>query len=142
LFPTLLQVFLSILLYSATLFADDLIDVKEIALKKDEQKKILVKYDGKTRLFQFRWTLYINDGLVILRSYDKRVAQNILYLNHKNQSFRVALKTPGADFYNVPYMLIKFKEFDFKNNKALFVVYISDNKQQIMLEILENKNKR
>jgi len=116
--------------------------VKEIALKKDEQKKILVKYDGKTRLFQFRWTLYVNEGLVVLRSYDKQVAQNILYLNHKNQSFRVVLKTPGADFYNVPYMLIKFKEFDFKNNKALFVVYISDNKQQIVLEILENKNKR
>ena len=142
-FLTSLQVFLSLLfICSATLFADDLIDVKEIALKKDEQKKILVKYDGKTRLFQFRWTLYVNEGLVVLRSYDKQVAQNILYLNHKNQSFRVVLKTPGADFYNVPYMLIKFKEFDFKNNKALFVVYISDNKQQIVLEILENKNKR
>ncbi len=128
-------------MYNVTLFANDLQEVKKIALKKDEQKKILVKYDNKTRLFKFRWTLYINDGLVILRSYDKTVAQNILYLNHKNQSFRVELKTRGADFYNVPYILIKFKEFDAKKNIAVFVLYLSDNKDQISLEIVKNKQK-
>ncbi|ADN08952.1 hypothetical protein [Sulfurimonas autotrophica] len=130
-----------LLLFNAALFANDLQDVKEISLKKDEQKKILVKYDNKTRLFKFRWTLYINDGLVILRSYDKTVAQNILYLNHKNQSFRVELKTRGADFYNVPYILVKFKEFDAKKNIARFELYLSDDKDQISLEILKNKQK-
>ncbi|WP_457750038.1 hypothetical protein [Sulfurimonas sp.] len=138
---SILQLFLVAFLYNVTLFANDLQEVKKIALKKDEQKKILVKYDNKTRLFKFRWTLYINDGLVILRSYDKTVAQNILYLNHKNQSFRVELKTRGADFYNVPYILIKFKEFDAKKNIAVFVLYLSDNKDQISLEIVKNKQK-
>ena len=136
---SILQIFVAVLLCNAALFANDLQEVKKISLKKDEQKKILVKYDDKKKLFKFRWTLYINDGLVILRSYDKRVAQNVLYLNHKNQSFRVELKTRGADFYNVPYILVKFKEFDFKKNIAKFELYLSDDKDQIKLKILQNK---
>ena len=127
------------LLCNATIFANDLQEVKKFSLKKDEQKKILVKYDNKKRLFKFRWTLYVNDGLVVLRSYDKTVAQNILYLNYRNQSFRIELKTRGADFYNVPYILIKFKKFDVKKNIAVFVLYLSDDKDQIRLQILKNK---
>ena len=127
------------LLCNATIFANDLQEVKKFSLKKDEQKKILVKYDNKKRLFKFRWTLYVNDGLIVLRSYDKTVAQNILYLNYRNQSFRLALKTRGADFYNVPYILIKFKKFDVKKNIAVFVLYLSDDKDQIRLQILKNK---
>ena len=127
------------LLCNATIFANDLQEVKKFSLKKDEQKKILVKYDNKKRLFKFRWTLYVNDGLVVLRSYDKIVAQNILYLNYRNQSFRIELKTRGADFYNVPYILIKFEKFDVKKNIAVFVLYLSDDKDQIRLQILKNK---
>src|SRR3989339_563071 len=78
------------------IFASDLVETKEILLKKDVQKKILVKYADKEKLFKFRWTLYKNGGLVVFRSYDKIVAQNVLYLRHENQSFRVELKTRGA----------------------------------------------
>jgi len=135
----ILLVFLFTSFFDSTLLASDLQKIQEVSLKKDEQKNIFVKYDNKKRLFKFRWTLYINGGLVILRSYDKKVAQNILYLNHKNQSFRVELKTRGADFYNVPYLLIKFKEFDHKKNLAKFMIYLSDKNKQITLEILKNK---
>jgi len=135
----ILQVFLVALLCNVTVFADDLQEVRKFSLKKDEQKKILVKYDNITKLFKFRWTLYINGGLVVLRSYDKHVAQNLLYLNYKNQSFRVELKTRGADFYNVPYILVKFKKFDAKKNIAKFELYLSDDKEQIRLKILKNK---
>ncbi len=123
----------------SVIYANDFREIKKISLKKDEQKKFLVKYGAKERLFTFRWTLYINDGLVIFRSYDKKVAQNILYLNHKNQSFRVELKTPGADFYNVPYILVKFKKFDFSTQQASFDLMLSDEKMQIELEELKQK---
>ncbi len=136
---SILQFLLVLFLCNTALFADDLQYVKKISLKKDEQKKILVKYDNKTRLFKFRWTLYVNGGLIILRSYDKTVAQNILYLNYKNQSFRVELKTRGDDFHNVPYILIKFKKFDFKKDSAKFSLYLSDDKDQIRLKIIKNK---
>lgn len=118
-------------------FANDIREIKEISLKKDEQKKILVKYAEKEKLFSFRWTLYKNGGLVIFRSYDRIVAQNILYLREKNRSFRVELKTRGADFYNVPYMLVKFKEFKNDSKEAVFEILLFDDKQQIKLEDLK-----
>ncbi|MCK9454352.1 MAG: hypothetical protein WCY51_06290 [Sulfurimonas sp.] len=108
-----------------------------MSLKKDEQKKILVKYDNKEKIFKLKWTLYKNGGLVISRSYDRVPAQNVLYLRHKNQSFRLELKTRGADFYNVPYILVKFKEFDQKKQEALFEIFLSDDKKQIVLEDLK-----
>lgn len=133
-----LQVFTLLLFSFSFIFANEFREIKEISLKKDEQKKILVKYDNKEKLFKFRWTLYKNGGLVIFRSYDRVVAQNILYLRHKNQSFRLELKSRGADFYNVPYMLVKFKEFKQDTGEALFELLLSDEKQQISLQDLKN----
>jgi len=113
-------------------------DMQKISLQKDEQTKILVKYGHYKRVFQFRWTLYANEGLVVFHSYDKRVAQTILYLNTKNQSFKVYLKEKGADYYEVPYLLVKFKKFDFKKHKAIFEVFVSDKHSQMSIEYLKN----
>ena len=124
------------------IWANDFRDTTEVSLQKDEQKKILVKYDSNERLFKFRWTLYKNGGLVIHRSYDDMVAQNILYLRSKNRSFRLELKPRGADFYNVPYMLVKFKEFDNEKKKAKFELFLSDDKMQIELHDLKNAKER
>jgi len=118
--------------------ANEYADIRIIKLKKDEQKKILVKYGASQKLFKFRWTLFTNGGLVVFRSYDRIVAQNVLYLRHRNQSFRVELKTKGADFYNVPYILVKFKEFNYETNEASFEIFLSDRKSQVSLEYLEN----
>ncbi len=118
--------------------ANEFIDIHKISLKKDEQTKILVKYGTREKIFKFRWTLYKNGGLVIHRSYNRNIAQNILYLRHKNQSFRLELKPRGADFYNVPYLLVKFKKFDYEKSEANFEVFLSDTKNQIMLEYLKN----
>jgi len=133
-----LQVFTLLIFSFSFIFANEFREIKEISLKKDEQKKILVKYGNKEKLFKFRWTLYKNGGLVIFRSYDRVVAQNILYLRHKNQSFRLELKSRGADFYNVPYMLVKFKEFKQDTGEALFELLLSDEKHQISLQDLKN----
>ena len=130
---------LTLLLFSFSFVsANDFREIEKMSLKKDEQKKILVKYNGKKKLFKFRWTLYKNGGLVIFRSYDKIVAQNVLYLRHQNQSFRFDLKTKGTDFYNVPYILVKFKEFDNGTGEAKFELMLSDKKMQIELEYLKN----
>ncbi len=123
---------------TSLLNAGEFIDMHKVSLKKDEQTRIIVKYDTKEKLFKFRWTLYKNGGLVIHRSYDRAVSQNILYLRNKNQSFRVELKPRGADFYDVPYMLVKFKKFDYEKHEAIFEIYLSDNKNQIILEYLKN----
>jgi hypothetical protein len=115
----------------------DIKDRRLVSLKKDEQTRILVKYGAYSRLFTFRWTLYTNEGLVILRSYDKEVAQNILYLNSTNQNFKLFLKAKGADYYNVPYFLVKFKKFDTKKHEAVFEIFLSDRRDQIRLKYLK-----
>lgn len=112
--------------------------MQKISLKKDEQKKILVKYGKVEKLFKFSWTLYINGGLVVFRSYDKIVSQNILYLRYKNNSFKFNLKPKGTDFQYAPYILVKFKEFNYDTNEAHFELFVSDKKMQILLEYLEN----
>jgi len=134
-----LQLFVLLIFFSSAIFADTFRDIKKISLKKDEQKKFLVKYDSYERLFKFRWTLYTNDGLVIFRSYDKIVGQNILSLGNKNSSFRVELKARGADYYNVPYMLVKFKEFNYETNEAEFELFLSDRKMQVEIKELKNR---
>ena len=134
----LLQVIFLLSLSFSVVYADTFRDVITISLKKDEQKKILVKYGSVSKLFKFSWTLYKNEGLVIHRSYDRIVAQNILYLRHKNQSFRLELGPRGADYYNVPYLLVKFKEFNYETNEASFELYLSDRSMKISLKQLEN----
>ena len=112
--------------------------MQKISLKKDEQKKILVKYGKVEKLFKFRWTLYVNGGLVVFRSYDKIVAQNVLYLRYKNNCFRFDLMPKGTSSPYTPYILVKFKEFDFDTKEAHFELFISDKKMRILLENLEN----
>lgn len=139
---TVLQVTFALLLLNGVTFANDFREVFKISLKKDEPKKILVKYDNREKLFAFRWTLYANGGLVILQSYDAFVAQNVLNLNHKNQSIRIKLRNDGKNYYSSPYFLLKFNAFDAKKNEAKFELYLYDNNMQIALKFLKNKNQK
>ncbi len=129
----IIQLCVTLLLFTS-LEAIEFRDMYEVALKKDEQTKFLVKYKTYVRTVQFRWTLYKNEGLVIFHSYDKKVAQNILYLNTRNQSFKIFLKEQENGRYEAPYLLVKFKKFDDKEHKAKFEVFLSDKKSQIKLE--------
>ncbi len=112
---------------------------KRIEIKKDEEIKILVNYTGFSKLFKFRWTLFKNGGLVIHRSYDKVISQNILYTRHKNNYIKQKLKSKGANNYEAPYFLIKFKEFDYEKNKAIIELFLYDRDGIINLEYLDKK---
>ncbi|QFR49069.1 hypothetical protein FJR48_04740 [Sulfurimonas lithotrophica] len=130
-----LRFFLVLSLLHGIVYGLDFKQTKVIKLKKDEQKKILVKYDNIIKLFEFRWTLYKNGGLVIHRSYDKIISQNILYKRYKNNSFRLELKSPGAGkYYNLPYILVKFEDFDFKTDEAIFKLFLYDDAGNVSLK--------
>ena len=134
----LLQVIFFLTFFLNSAYAIEFKEVKIIKLKKDEQKKILVNYDTFSKLFTFRWTLYKNGGLVVFHSYDKFVFQNMLYLNYKNKFFKQELKSRGANYYNTPYLLVKFKEFNYETREAIFEILLSDSKTGITLDYLEN----
>jgi hypothetical protein len=78
--------------------------------------------------------LYVNGGLVVHRSYDNIVAQNVLYSRYQNQSFRVELQSKGASFYNVAYVLVKFTKFDLQKKEAEFELFYSDSKSEIEIQ--------
>jgi len=132
-----MKFFLILLSWVSLLFATDLLKVKEYKLTKDKTAKILVKYDSSQKLLSFRWTLYKNDGLVVFSSYDRIVSQHILYLNHKNQSIRIKLKSRVPSNRVAPYLLIKFDRFDFEKQKAVFSLWITDKKKEILLKYLK-----
>ncbi len=133
---TLVLVFLLFMGHSS---ADEWKPSKSLSLKKDSTETILVKSGALQRLFDFRWTLYKNGSIVVLRSYDGFVAQNILSLKRKNRSFRVELLPRGLDYRAVPYLVVTFKGFDFKKNEALFDIYLSDDDEKVLLEYLTRK---
>lgn len=124
---------------SSGLCANEYRDIVTVKLKKDQFKKILVKYEKNEKLFKFRWTLYTNNGLVIFKSYDRIVGQNILYARHKSQSFRVELMTRGGHHYNVPYLLVKFIEFNYETQEAEFQLFLSDRDSKVSLEYLKEQ---
>ena len=127
---------------NSSIFANDFREVRKISLKKDEQTKIYVKYGTYTKLLTFRWTLFVNGGLVVHRKYNNVVGQNILYLNYKNQSFRQELLPRGLRRRYLPYLLVKFKAFDAKKNQALFEVYLSDEMLQVDVKYPKKSIKR
>jgi hypothetical protein len=85
------RIFLQVLVFCAFVFSNSYaVDFREkrvITLKKDEQKKILVKYDSFEKIFKFRWTLYQNEGLVVFRSYDTIVAQKYFVFKVQESEF-------------------------------------------------------
>lgn len=127
------------LLLALSLSAQSFRDVKSFTLKKDEQKRFIVKYGPYERLFKMRWTLYSDGALVVLDSYDRNVAQHILSLKDRNSSFRIFLRARGEEEIDMTFILIRFKKFDFEKNEAAFELLLADKKEQIELKELDIK---
>ncbi|RUM65813.1 MAG: hypothetical protein DSZ03_02095 [Sulfurimonas sp.] len=125
------------LLLCRTGSADEWTPVKSVSLAKDQLERIVVKNAALKRMFEFRWTLYANDTLVVLRSYDDVVAQHVLRKEHKNKSFRVILFSEGGRHRMPPYLIVTFRYFDFKTKQALFDIYLSDDDERVALKFLQ-----
>ena len=74
----------------------------------------------------------------MFRSYDTIVAQHIIYMRQTNRSFRVSLKPSGVSFYNKPYLLVRFKDFNHDTNEAILELLLSDDSKNIKLEYEKN----
>ncbi len=130
---------LFLVLTQLSLGAQTFRDVKSFTLKKDEQKRFLIKYGAYERLFKMRWTLYTDEVLIVLDSYDRNVAQHTLSLKDRNSSFRIFLRARGEEEIDMTYILIRFKKFDFEKYEAAFELLLADKKEQIELKELGTK---
>jgi hypothetical protein len=119
--------------------AEEFKAVEHVSLKKDQLERLVIKSEGSRRLLEFRWTLYANENLVVLRSFDDSVTQHMLKLNHTNQSFRIELLPHTAYKVNVPYLLIKFTGFDYQKNEGQFDIFLQDKKEEIEWEFLKSE---
>lgn len=111
--------------------------VRELRLKKDEVEKVMIIKEGSERLLTFRWTLYHNGGLVIHRSFDGFNSQNVLRLNHTNQSIRIEVDMSGRSPKAFSFIVIKFKAFDFERREAVFDLMLRDDDEKVLLEYLD-----
>lgn len=106
----------------------------EVELKKDQTARYQIAIDNKLYTLDFRWTLFINDGLVMLYKLEKFPYQNILYKDHKLNSFKIVLKNRAENALYKPYALIVFKDFDAKTKKATLSLFIKDDKRSVQAE--------
>ncbi len=104
-------------------------------LKKDEIATIsVIKKDYKTRSkldgeVAFRWTLYHNDLLVLLVSYEGFKTQHILKKEYKRDSVAINLMGDYVRVDQRVFLVIKFSGFD--NNIATLDANIRDPKKRV-----------
>ncbi|MEA3373664.1 MAG: hypothetical protein U9Q62_08250, partial [Campylobacterota bacterium] len=80
-----------------------------------------------------------NERLVLFRTFDGIVAQHIMAQNHHNQSFRIELSSAVPKNLKIPFILVKFKEFDYEKNEALFELMLRDDDETFVLKYLNEK---
>ena len=95
---------------------------ERFTLKKDQ----FAIYDVDDKPLTFRWTLFINKGLVMHYSYDGFPYQNVLYREYKQDSFKIRLKQRPDDHMEAPYLMVLFEGMEEENGAARFSVYVFD----------------
>ncbi|WP_456451724.1 hypothetical protein [Hydrogenimonas sp.] len=91
-------------------------------LKKDQVQHVEIHANHKTHRLAFRWTLFVNGGLVMHVTYDGHRFQPLLYADYKRDAFRLDLFSRPNDAsplqYETPYALLIFKRFDAAKKRA------------------------
>ena len=100
-------------------------DSKEIIkLKKDEYYQKIIEDGVRKKRLYFRWTLYMNEGLVTHLNYDGFNHQFILYKHYGLNSFRLNL-LPKSHYERDPsFMLLIFKDIDIIAGVVTLELYI------------------
>jgi len=99
----------------------------EVSLKKDEFQEVKVFDQIREKQLFFRWTLYINDGLVVIAHYDRYPHQYVLYKqDYRRDSFRIRIGRKREE------VLIQFKDFNIEKKKAEFVVYTQSRNVEVV----------
>jgi hypothetical protein len=117
-----------LLLLGGTLFGRYWDYEYEITLEKDEVAEYLITDRVREKTFTFRWTLYINNGLILVVNLDGYPYQKILYKDYNRNSFQMKLHGKRA------LLMVEFSEFDVENKKASFLVLVKNSSVEPVLE--------
>ena len=103
-------------------------------LKKDEIYRLSVDDTEIVKQLYFRWTLYHNEGLVLLVNYDGHPHQFILYDRYNEDSVRLKIARKVRYSTHAPFLLLIFKEFDFSTRKAQFEILVKDTSKKLAVK--------
>ena len=108
-------------------------------LKKDQLQHVRIHANHRTHRLAFRWTLFVNGGLVMHVTYDGHRFQPLLYADYKRDAFRVDLYAKPNDAsplqYETPHAFLIFRKFDEAAKKAEIELKIkSDEPSEVYYE--------
>ncbi len=113
-------------------------------LKKDQIAKVKIfKSDGSKLSgdLRFRWTLFVNEGLVLLVKYEGFPTQYVLYKKYQRDSIRIWIKKKPSKEWLASYLLIQFSDFDLKKDLAFLKVFIKDPSKDMDVSFIDPKRK-
>ena len=126
-------------LFSVQVFALEWAYEKEIKLKKDEFFSVWVETQSEKKLLKFRWTLFTNSNLVLLRVFDAFNYHHIVTEQYPRNSVKFDVGVRSEKYREKPYMLLKFDSFDVKKNEAVFKLLLNDKTGLINIKMIKKK---
>ncbi len=97
---------------------------EEISLKKDEIYEKIITDGVREKKLYFRWTLFMNEGLVMHLNYDGFNKQFILYKQYGLDSFKLNLLPQQNYEKEGSFIFLVFKDMDIMKKIATFELYI------------------
>ena len=108
----------------------------EISLKKDEFQEIKIFDPVREKSLFFRWTLYINRGLVVIAHYDRFPHQYVLYKkDYRQDTFKIRFGAKKS------FAMIQFVDFDLEKNQAKFNIFLKGRGSEIVEKGVEIDSK-
>lgn len=107
--------------------------LESVVIKKDQVAVFDVNIDQKIYQLRFRWTLFVNDGLVMLYDYRGFKNQNILYKGNPLDSFKIELREPKVSSGEKPFALLTFKDFNLTSKQATLEIGFRDSGRQMLI---------
>ncbi len=118
--------FVLIILFCINIFASspNWASKEIIKLKKDEYYQKIIEDGVRKKRLYFRWTLYMNEGLVTHLNYDGFNHQFILYKHYGLNSFRLNLLPKNHYERDPSFLFLIFKDIDIIAGVATLELYI------------------
>ncbi|WP_334086902.1 hypothetical protein [Helicobacter typhlonius] len=114
---------------------------RELELEKEQTYQATFQVGDVQKELLFRWTLYKNYGLVIHIRYDKFNHQVVLYTDYQRNSYKILLGN-STEKRAAPHLVMFFKEFINKEEKAYLKLYIEGQGVSVLDERISPSKKK
>lgn len=114
---------------------------KDLSLEKEQVYKANFSVGAVQKELEFRWTLYKNYGLILHIRYDKFNHQVVLYTDYQRNSYKILLGN-STEKRAAPHLVMFFKEFINKEEKAYLKLYIEGQGVSVLDERISPSKKK